>query len=187
MSIIVMPPAWPLPRSAEAERVDFRLGWLRAEYPRAGCWYAERCGTWMAAPAGATRLIEAPTAVALAARLAEHYRRRPEHPKSSAVPRPARRIAPTRAGEPGMSARRGPAAHRDGASTSVRRGPGGRGEVARPTRAPVPGTASPGGPPPVSPPGPAAGARRVRHGRAGLGTFWRGVRRRLGFAVGAAA
>lgn len=51
-------------------------------FPRAACWYGEASGLWLAAPVGAARLVEAPTASGLARRLAEHYRRHPERSRS---------------------------------------------------------------------------------------------------------
>lgn len=49
---------------------------LRAQYPDAAPWYGPESGLWLAAPSGAVDgLIQAPTAAALAAMLADHYRR----------------------------------------------------------------------------------------------------------------
>ena len=187
MSSIVMPPAWPLPRTAEPEQIEFQLDWLRTEYPHAGCWYAEKCGTWMAAPAGATRLIEASTAVALAARLAEHYHRCSERPQSSAVPRPARRSTLIRAGELSMSVPQGSTLHGDRRNAPGRHILNGHGNAARLTQAPASGTVSPDVPLSAPPPEPATSARRSRDRRTVLGAFWSGMRHRLGLAVGAAA
>lgn len=103
MSRVAPPPAWPIPthvtatspnadqQRAEQDRRARQTAELRAQYPDAQPWYGERSGMWLAAPTGADRLVSAPTAAALAERLASHYRRMMSTPRtggSGAVARP---------------------------------------------------------------------------------------------------
>jgi len=84
------PPAWPIPaRTGEGARRR-QLAEIHAQYPDAAAWYGEKTGLWMAAPSGATRLIQAPTAASLVRRLDEHYRRYLQVPRPAAG-RPPRR------------------------------------------------------------------------------------------------
>ncbi|WP_119728319.1 hypothetical protein [Thermomonospora amylolytica] len=100
MATIVAPTrTWQPPERTPQQTIADQLGELNAQYPDALAWHAP-CGTWRAAPTGATRIIEAPTAAALAAKLAEHYRQMisQQPPATPPTPRPARQSAAPRPG-----------------------------------------------------------------------------------------
>lgn len=63
---------------------------LRALFPDAVPWYGVRSGPWLAAPSGAKRLLQAPTAQDLAEQLTAHYRRylTPQTPRPGRQPNP---------------------------------------------------------------------------------------------------
>ena len=104
MPRLAPPPPWPIPVAPaapsssngdtqdEQQRRARQLDELRAQYPDALAWYGCKSGLWLAAPSGAEQIIHADSAAALAAMLADHYRRmiprtsRPSRPSSA--PRP---------------------------------------------------------------------------------------------------
>jgi len=112
VSTIVAPPAWPIPQRTPEQIRAQQLAELRALYPDALAWYGMKSDRWMAAPTGATRIIQASTAAALAAQLADHYRQYiPQTPHPS-------RPHPARPGGSGAVARPHPATAAATASSS---------------------------------------------------------------------
>ncbi|WP_103939567.1 hypothetical protein [Thermomonospora echinospora] len=96
MSKSLAPPAWPIPVPRSQEQTRHRQqSELRAQFPDAAAWYGPKSGRWLAAPTGATGLIEAHTAAGLSALLEQHYKQLlPPTPRPVLPQRQAQRRRP---------------------------------------------------------------------------------------------